>query len=213
MRAFFVTIRPFCRADRPQLRKISYETSFAENPHGFIDDEEVVADALTVYFTDYEPESCFVAVCENQVVGYLTGAKNAVAMNRFSLKTLYPKLAVKCLRSPFLWRKNSWKFLAGCLMGFLKGEFRRPDFSKQYPAIFHINIEKNYRGSGVAQRLMEVYLKYLQDHKIRGVHCATLSQHANGFFEKLGFTLLFKGPRFFGKEGRYFILGKKNVIA
>ena len=117
-----VIIRPFCPADRLALRKICYETSFLESPHDFIDDKEVIADALTRYFTDYELESCFVAVYENKVIGYLTGAKNGTAMNQILMGKIYPAVAVKFLRSPFLWRKNCWKFLAGCIRSFFKGK-------------------------------------------------------------------------------------------
>ena len=210
---FSLIVRPFHLADRPQLRKINYETSFLESPHDFIDDDELVADALTVYFTDYEPESCFVAVQENKVIGYLTGAKNAAIMNRIALSKIYPSVLMKSLGSPSLWHSKSWKFVWGCFKSLVKGELIRPDFSKNYPAVFHINIEKGFRARGVGRKLMETYLKYLQGNKIAGVHCGTLSKEAKEFFEKLGFKVLLECPRFYNppsvrEKGSCYILGK-----
>jgi GNAT superfamily N-acetyltransferase len=204
-----LTIRFFSPEDRASVRKISYTTAFAEHPHDYVDDEEAVADALTLYFTDYEPESCFVAVNGEQVVGYLIGTRNEPAMNKILEKHIYPGLAIKCLTSPYLWRKNSWRFIWGCLIGCLKGEIRRLDFTKEYPAVLHINILKDFRKSGVGRQLMESYLQYLRGHKITGVHCATLTNDAKEFFQKCGFQLLTQEKRFYGREGYCYILGKK----
>ena len=61
-------IRPYQKEDRPSVRRISCETAFLDaDLHDFFSDEEILADALTLYFTDYEPESCFVAELEEQI--------------------------------------------------------------------------------------------------------------------------------------------------
>ena len=52
-----VSIRPYTLKDRPGLRKISYDTSFLGKADELFDEPELLADALTLYFTDSEPQS------------------------------------------------------------------------------------------------------------------------------------------------------------
>ena len=57
-----VTIRPYRPEDRDRLRKIALDTADL----GFRPDENIpfpdeIADILTRYYTDYEPESAWVA--------------------------------------------------------------------------------------------------------------------------------------------------------
>ncbi len=42
-----------------KVRKISWDTALlGESGSIFFDNEEILSDVLTLYFTDYEPESC-----------------------------------------------------------------------------------------------------------------------------------------------------------
>ena len=54
-------IRKYRPADRGAVREISYKTSLESRAHDFLDARDAVEDALTVYFTDHVPGSCFVA--------------------------------------------------------------------------------------------------------------------------------------------------------
>ena len=55
-------IRAYKAGDRRKVREISYDTAFmGESPEDFFDEEEIPADEVTLYYTDYEPESVFVA--------------------------------------------------------------------------------------------------------------------------------------------------------
>ena len=78
-----VVIRTYNPADRNSVRTISCRTSFLEfDRKMFFDDDEVLADVLTLYFTDYEPQSCFIAESGNKVIRYVSGTVNAAAMGR-----------------------------------------------------------------------------------------------------------------------------------
>jgi hypothetical protein len=70
-----------------------------------------------------------------------------------------------------------------------------PDFSLDYPACLHINLEKNWRNLKIGSRLISIYLDYLAKSKIAGVHLATFSSKASSFFRAQGFNLLHKGRR------------------
>lgn len=209
-----IIIRKFNRSDREEVRKISCDTAFLEEPRKyFFDDDEVLADALTLYFTDYEPDACFVAVQKDKVIGYIIGSKNIRIMWRIFNTRIIPYLMIKILRKGVLFRRNTQRFLMHGIISFIKGEFFEPDFSRQYPATLHINIDKKFRGYGVGRQLIKNYLEFLRREGVRGVHFGTMSESAKIFFTKLGFTLLFAGKRsylryYFGKDTPGYIFGK-----
>lgn len=212
----FVT-RKYDSMDRPAVRRICCETPLMGEPSAiFFDDDEIFADALTAYFTDYEPESCFVAEYDKKIVGYLLGAKDVKRLGKiFTGKIILP-LLLKTLRRGTLIRKKNMKFLSRVFLSLIKGEFKTPDFSKDYPATLHINIIKEYRMAGIGSRLINAYLDYLRAEGIKGAHFATMSDNAGKFFSKLNFQLLFKGERsyfryFLGRNAPVYIYGMKIV--
>lgn len=196
------------------MRRISTETAFPEGAGRVFSDNEVLADALTRYFTDYEPESCFVAVRGQEVAGYITGAKDAAAMWQvFKAKIFFPLVLKALLRGVFL-RPGNLRFFFHLLRSAAAGEFRAPDFSREYPAILHINIHRGLRGQGIGRALVERYLDHLRRLGIAGVSFGTLSGSAREFFLKTGFRELFRGRRSYflpytGKEANFFLFGVK----
>ncbi|HTZ11701.1 MAG TPA: GNAT family N-acetyltransferase [Candidatus Margulisiibacteriota bacterium] len=210
-----LTIRKFSLQDRAGLRRISCDTAFLGKERGkFFFDDEILADALTIYFTDYEPQSSFVAVASNRVVGYITGAKDARAMGRIFSQSILPGLIIKAFRRGVFFSRRNLRFFWYCLISLLRGEFRAPDFSSGFPAILHINLDKDFRGEGVGSQLIARYLQYLREEGISGVHLGTLSEGASIFFTKLGFSQLFKSRRsylksYIGKELEFYVFGKR----
>lgn len=209
-----VIIRKFESRDRGSVRSLSCDTAFLglarEN---IFSDDEVLSDALVSYYTDYEPGSCFVAEFENRVVGYVAGSIDIPLMNRIGNKMALP-LFLKALRRGVFFQAANLKFIFQCLKSALKGEFYMPDFSKQYPATLHINIDKEYRNHGVGQKLIHAYLDYLSVKNSVGVHFGTFSEDAKDFFLAMGFSILFQGRRsylvpYLGKEVNFYVLGKK----
>ncbi|HZK10869.1 MAG TPA: hypothetical protein VFD10_00700 [Atribacterota bacterium] len=67
MEAMSIKIRNYQIEDRDIIRKINLESILLVEYRSSIFDDEILADLLTIYFTDYEPLSCFVAVKGNQV--------------------------------------------------------------------------------------------------------------------------------------------------
>lgn len=210
-----IVVRKFERGDRESIRRIACDTAFLELPvEEFIKDREILADVLTQYYTDYEPDSCFVAVENGNVIGYIIGARDVKLMNKIFKIKILPKLIIKSLRTGILLRRNTLRFFLHVLISFFKGEFYIPDFSKRYPATLHINIDKNFRGYKAGKSLMERYMSFLKENKIPGVHFGTISEEAKLFFTKLGFRMLFEGKRSYlqyaiGKIAPYFVFGKE----
>ncbi|MCR4337661.1 MAG: GNAT family N-acetyltransferase, partial [Candidatus Omnitrophica bacterium] len=75
-----VHIRQYQPSDRAAVRRINYETAFLGYAPKLFDSPELVADGLTLYFTDWEPESCFVIEDQGRVVGYVMGTKDVRKM-------------------------------------------------------------------------------------------------------------------------------------
>lgn len=215
MSANDISVRSFRGEDKEPVRSISRQTAFLGEPFTrFVDDGEVLADALTLYFTDFEPGSCFVAVKGEKVIGYLSGAKDVRIMRRIFNHKILPQLVIKGLRKRLPLRRNSRTLLRHAFLSFLKGEFFTPDFSGEYPAVLHINIDRDFRGQRVGSMLMERYMRFLAENSIKGVHCGTRAEDAREFFMRSGFGVLHKSKRsflryYFKTSLPYYILGKK----
>jgi GNAT superfamily N-acetyltransferase len=191
-----ITIRPYRRQDRDSVRAIARDTAFLGNPADiFFSSPEILVDFLTVYFTDYEPQSCFVAEFNGEVVGYIVGAKDTSRMNRVFINKIAPGLLAKAVFKLALFKPRNILFFFFTLMSLFRREFAEPDVSVAYPAVLHINLKEGFRGQGSGSSLIKVYLDYLAAGGCTGVHLATMSERASLFFEKAGFKLLHKGRR------------------
>ena len=187
-----IIIRPFKPADRAQVRKISCDTAFMGEPlEKFFDDREAFADIATAYYTEYEPESLFVAEYENSIVGYLTGCKDTCRFKKIFFWRILPGAALRSFFRGALFRKKTLKLIFSLLRSFLKGELRRPDYSEEFPAHLHINVQDSYRQLGAGTRLMEEYLEYLKKNNIGGLHLYSLSAIGQEFFKKMNFVRIF----------------------
>jgi len=210
-----VFIRRYQKEDRDAVRSIAWDTAFIGEPaDAFFEDREILTDFLTKYFTDYEPDSCFVAEANREVIGYLIGAKDADLLNNVFLNRIIPKLLVKAIISGFILKKKNMVFIFRCLASFIKGGFRDPDFSERYPAVLHINLREGFRNLGIGSRLIWACLDYFTKEKIAGVRLATMSNKAKDFFNQQGFETLYKGQRSYfnyilHRDVPIYILGKR----
>ena len=210
-----VVIREYQPRDRAAVHRLTHATALMGEPCGvFFDGDEVFAQAVSGYFTDYEPESCFVAVDGDQVVGYLTGAQDARRVNAvFNRRIAFP-LFIRALAAGVLCKKKNLVFLARFLVSLFKGELTMPVQDRDYPAVMHLNVETAYRGSGIGRRLTDAFCAYLRRHDVKGVSLATMSGRTGQFFARQGFQLLFTGKRSYlrhvlHKDVPIYIYGKR----
>jgi GNAT superfamily N-acetyltransferase len=214
-----ILIRPYRSEDRPGVRQIAWETGFMGEPSDiFFDDREILCDILTLYFTDYEPQSSFVAESAGRVIGYLTGSRDVRMLANIHETKILPRIILTSLMRGKMWKKKSRSMVGRCMVSFFKGEFKTPDFSSRYPATLHINVDKDFRRDGVGERLMAAYLQYLSREKVPGVHLATMSEKGLAFFKKQGFEVLYESRRSYfrhilGQDIVVSIFGKKVVFA
>ena len=214
MEVMSIKIRNYQIEDRDAIRKISLESVFWGENRSSIFDDEILADLLTIYFTDYEPLSCFVAVKGNQVIGYIMGAQDVRKMRRLMKYKIVLRLIYKALGRHQLLRRNNLILMKNIIFSYLKGEFISPDFSKEYPATLHINIRAEYRRQNLGSLLVDYFLDFLKKKNIRGIHFGVMAESAKDFFIKLNFNILFTGEYSFlryllGENIPHYIMGKQ----
>lgn len=173
-----ISIRKYNPKDKDALRKICIETSAFDVSKKNM--EKFLCLMYNDYYTEAEPDSCFVAADENgEVVGYLLCAKDFGHYEKI-FNAFYQK-EIDALGASYAVMSRSEK-LAHKL------------FCKKYPAHLHIDLTAKCRRQGVGSRLMDA-LK--ADLKEKGIHavmlsCGSSNTAAVSFYEKNGFKTVVK---------------------
>jgi GNAT superfamily N-acetyltransferase len=194
-----VVIRPYEPKDREAIRQICCDTADGGEPvEAFFPDREVFADLLTRYYTDYEPQSTWVAERDGQVIGYLTGCLNTRRFLRVMAWRLVPLAFIKALVRGTFWHPQILKLLSANLSSWLRGGFRREVSLWSYPAHLHINLRKGSRGEQIGRQLVERFFEQVSRAGLSGIHAGVSSENECGrrFFESVGFTPLAREARF-----------------
>jgi len=184
-------VRPYESRDREAVRRICCETGFLGQPiDPVFEDREVFADVLTAYYTDAEPESCFVVESGGEVRGYLLGSRRHRRRRVFGL-VRSPRVALaalwRCFTRPYnpesrryLWWvvTRSWREV--------------PDAPKGMPH-FHINLLKDVRGVGETRELIDRFLDYLYrcgEKSVYGQMVVFDDRRGERMFARYGFRVL-----------------------
>lgn len=169
------------------MREIACETGFMGEPADWYWRDRVsFADAWTGYYTEQEPESAFVAVEGDVVVGYLVGCVDtalapspAVAITRLMLRR---QLLLRPGTAGFFWRS-----IRDTLRdrGVPSGELS----DLRWPSHLHINLLPAARGRGAGRGLALAWLDRLRHLGSPGCHLGTLAENtaAIRFFQSQGF--------------------------
>ncbi|MBI3319395.1 MAG: GNAT family N-acetyltransferase [Candidatus Omnitrophica bacterium] len=185
-----VTIRRYERRDREAVRRIACDTADCGEPvERFFHDREVFADLVTSYYTDYEPQSLWVAEHQHEVIGYLTGCLDSRRWQRLLAWRVVPRAMVKAISRGTLWSSATWRLIHGGLQTWRQGGFPRVRVER-YPVHFHLNIQRGFRGQHVGTRLVERFLTQAQEQQRCGVHVAVRRDNmpSCAFFQRLGFV-------------------------
>lgn len=200
-----VIIRKYRPEDREAVREISWNTADkGRTVDLYFHDREAVADVLTRYYTDWEPEALWLAESDGAVVGYLTGCLDTRRCNRTTLRRIGPRAAAGAACRGALWRAETWRLLAALVRTVLLGGTAKVDLTT-YPAHLHINLRQGFRGRGLGRQLIEHFRRQALEQGLRGIHLVAWGENQDGrrFFETLGFRLLREQPLVL-PEGRGF---------
>jgi GNAT superfamily N-acetyltransferase len=162
-----IVIRPYLPSDREAIRRICCETGFQGNPvDPLFDDRDVFADFFTRYYTDWEPESAFVADVDGRVAGYLT------CCLRYHYHAFAEKWIILSVVPKVIWRwatgqynQQSKSFLKWCIF---QGSRQTPAAPKR-AAHFHFNLLPEYRNAGCGLRLFKAFMKYIEENQVKRV--------------------------------------------
>lgn len=168
-------IRPYQPKDFDRMRKICYETS-----SGFESDNGRTALFATYcdYYVNEEPESCFVAVNENdEAIGYIICAPDDARYK----KIFNEKYA------PVLKKASPVRYLMHVI-----NEAMHKKVKVNYPAHLHIDILEEGQRKGLGTRLMDTLIAYLKEKGIKGVYltCGAGNEKGVNFYKKYGFKIL-----------------------
>lgn len=197
-------IRPYEPRDRAALRQICSETADAGRPiERFFPDREVFADVLTNYYTEFEPQSVFVAESGGDVVGYVTGSVDTKRFLRTMMWRIGPVAFVKALLRGTLWHPQTVRLFRANIGMWLKNGYRTGPTLDNYPAHLHVNVREDFRGQRLGERLVEAFCERARAAGARGVHAGVSAENLRGrhFFEELGFVELYREPRFHKPDG------------
>ena len=192
-----LVIRPYARDDRPAVRTIACDTADRGEPiESLPGTREAFADLLTGYYTDYEPQSTWVAESEGRIVGYLTGCLDSRRYWSIMLWRLAPRAAALAVGRGALSAGLMWRYAAAGAHAWLTGGFRRLDALRRYPAHFHVNVRREFRAHGLGRELVERFCGQAQAARLSGVHATVREDNARAcrFFERMGFVFLGERP-------------------
>jgi hypothetical protein len=184
-------IRKLQPGDRARVRELCCDTGFLGNPiDPVFEDRELFADYLTAYYTDWEPESCFVLVVNGEIRGYLLGSRRPF---RQQLYNFYNNLALAVrglFRFPH-YSAASKKFVRWILTQ----AWREVPQAPRRTAHFHINLLADARSVAHTRALMDSYLLYLHEcgeKRVFGQMVVFEDRRGTKMFERYGWKVLNK---------------------
>ena len=192
-----VIVRPYEPRDRDAVRRIACDTANAGRPiETFFSDRELAADLLTVYYTDFEPESAWVADQNGRVAGYLTGCRDT----RRSIRCMMWQVAPRALNRAIIRGTTAdpafRRLVRRNMAIWLRGLFQRRISLAAYPGHLHLNLDPAFCGQQIGRRLAVQCLEQFAAWRVRGIHASVREDNEGAlrFFERLGFIRLGRRP-------------------
>lgn len=191
-------IRAYEHLDRSAVRQICCDTAYRGQPiEKFFTDREVVAELLTVYYTDFEPESLWVAEFEGRIIGYLTGCRNNRRYASLLAWPIVPRMMWKALLKGLFFRKMTWRMIWATIKNWQIGGFSKYIPWDRSSGHLHIDIIDQFRGQHVGRQLMEKFFNQAQESGLRGIYAVTYEDNmaACRFFERMGLDVISRHQR------------------
>ena len=121
----------------------------------FFPDRDVAADLLTKYYTDYEPQSTFVALCDKRMVGYINGCMDNRRYGLVMFWLLMPSLLIKAFKRGIFFRPEIRQMFGGMLKNWRRIFVWRKKSFHSHQGHLHIGIARDFRGQQVGRNLVE----------------------------------------------------------
>jgi ribosomal protein S18 acetylase RimI-like enzyme len=150
-----INIRPYKAEDRAALRTLCCDVADKGSPiENFFSDREVAADLLTKYYTDYEPQSTFVAQCDGRLVGYINGCMDNRRHGLAMFWLIMPALLIKAFKHGIFFQPEIHQLLRGMLKNWRRVFVWRRKSFHSHQGHLHIGIAGDFRGQQVGRNLV-----------------------------------------------------------
>src|SRR5437762_6491646 len=183
------TIRSYRDGDRDAVRRLCCQTGFLGEPIDPVyEDRELFADFLTTYYTDHEPESCFVLEKNDELRGYLLGSRKPLRNQLYAFQQNVV-LFVRALARYPRYNARSRQFIRWMIS---HGWREVPAAPRRTPH-FHINLLPDARKMSTTRALMSAYLSYLYrsgEKHVYGQIATFQDRRGEKMFERYGFKVL-----------------------
>lgn len=183
-------VRAYRAEDREAVRAICFETGLmGDSIAAQFADREAFADLFTGYYTDREPESCFVVEAQDgRVLGYLVGTldtRRAHSVERVMAKVAFTHhLGWRPGTARFFWRGigDSARLLA-------RREHKVAPDLDAYPAHTHFSLLPEARQAPLAAGLYRAFFLYAKKRGCPGLHGEVFAENtrASALHEAMGF--------------------------
>ena len=171
-----ISIRKYHPKDKPAVRHILIETS--RLPVETEKDIKLLELLYNDYYTEVEPENCFVAVNEDdEAVGYIICAADYKKFRKRFMKFYLPEI-----------KELGFKYYIQAYMDITGHAI----YAAKYPAHLHINVLNVCQGHGTGTKLMDALKKELRMQGINGLmlSCAADNDGAIRFYKRNSFKVL-----------------------
>jgi len=214
-----IDIRPFKAQDKASLRLLCCDVADRGGPiENFFPDRDVAGDMLTKYYTDYEPESTFVAVSDQRLAGYINGCMDNRRYGLVMFWLLMPAMLIKAFKRGLFFKPEIHQLLRGSLKNWRRIFVWRKSSFHSHQGHLHIGIAADFRGQQVGRKLINALVEHAL---VQGITELAASVHdankeAADFFEKQGFVVRERYPMVLirdGKEEHYHSLLYVKTIA
>lgn len=207
-------IRSYQSADRAAVRRLCCETGFLGDAIDPVyEDRELFADFLTTYYTDHEPESCFVVEIDGELRGYLLGSRKPLLNQLYSFYQNICLFLRALLRYP-RYNQRSRRFI----IWLLKNGWREVPAAPARTPHFHINLLADARKISTTRALLSAYFTYLfrcGEKQVFGQIVTFESRRGEKMFERYGFKVLNRAEitkyKYFHPENVYLSTVIKNL--
>jgi hypothetical protein len=186
-----VIVRKFASCDRDAVRFLCCQTGFLGKPiDPVFEDRELFADYLTSYYTDIEPESCFVLEHNGRVVGYLLGSRRPYRQQIHSFfQNIH--LFLKGMSRYRVYNRATRDFIGWIL----RNSWREVPAAPRRTAHFHFNVLPEAQSVAGTGAMMNAYFDYLRskgEKAVFGQMVTFESRRGAKVLERYGFRVVEK---------------------
>jgi ribosomal protein S18 acetylase RimI-like enzyme len=185
-----ISIRAYRPSDRDAVRKIAFDTAdMGRSFEPLLDDPELLADFLTRYYTDFEPDSAWVAESNGSVIAYLLGCIDTARYQSIMFWRVLPAATVRAIATGTIFWPQLWRLLSGLITRMILESFSFKQAARHRGAHLHVHIRDGFRGRHIGDKLVSLFESKAQASGVKQI-CARVREdnaRARAFFERLGY--------------------------